>query len=196
MVIIDKHETRAADRRFLGRRRWHGTFPRSALVPLPGRHRFAFLHVSGAYLPCSFVPTALSLSIDDPLHQARLPPLPPFSFAHTLSFGARPAPLSSSLPLSSGLRRLRAYARLCSGARVLCEFHSQLHETVCAAPRPRLHFLGCHGLLFLGAVRRRGAGAVPHVTRASHNRARVFSLSFFLSTATDIVIRPLFSAHV
>lgn len=164
MVIIDKHDTRAADRRFLGRRRWHGTFPRSALVPLPGRHRFAFLHVSEGIYPAA---SYLSLSTDLILLTS-FPPPPPLSLF--LSGPVRPL---SSLSLSSGLRRLRAYARLCSGGQILCEFRSQLHETVCAAPRPRLHFLGCHGLLFLGAIRRRGTGAVPHITRAS-NRAHVF----------------------
>lgn len=92
VVIIDKHETRAADRRFLGRRRWCGTFPRSALVPLPGRHRFAFLHVSGAYLPRSFVPLALSPSANDRPHRARFLSL-------SLSRPVRPlSSLSLSLP--------------------------------------------------------------------------------------------------
>lgn len=65
-------------------------------------------------------------------HLTKLVSSPPLPFL-SLSEPVRPL---SSLSLSSGIR-LRAYARLCSGARVLCEFHSQLHETrVCCPAAP------------------------------------------------------------
>lgn len=92
------------------------------------------------------------------------------------------------LSLSSGLQRLRAYARLCSGARVLCEFHSQLHERPPSCPvAPRLHFLRCHGSLFLGAVRAvEKTDAVSRVRRALSLIARVSFLVAAISSSARI----------
>lgn len=57
-VIIDKHETRGSAISWAAQMARCLSQKRS--FPLPGRHRFAFLHVSGAYPPRGFVPAALS----------------------------------------------------------------------------------------------------------------------------------------
>lgn len=110
VVIIDKHETRAAISwaaqmaRYLSQKR-----ARPASWPAP------------------FCVSARLRGVSTLQLRPRLALSPPAAAMVLLT--------ELSLFRLTGSVLARARARLCSGARVLCEFHSQLHETVCALPR-------------------------------------------------------------